>query len=119
MVSEAFRRLLEHFPEHAHALPFVVAATRFDDEGPSFRLDTKTLLTALIIAVITGVATAAWATYSTAKELTVQFSYLSRQIAETQAKVDQHSSSATANQLALAERMARVETQIGMQGNRK
>jgi hypothetical protein len=110
---------LEHFPDTRTRFLSWLRLTRFDDEGPSFRLDTKTLLTALIIAVITGVATAAWATYSTAKELTVQFSYLSRQIAETQAKVDQHSSSAIANQLALSERMARVETMIGMQGNRK
>lgn len=115
MISETFHRLLEHFPDHAHALPFVVASTRLhDDDSPSFRVDTKTLFTALLIAIVTGAAAAAWATYSTAKELAVQFSYLSRQIAETQAKVDQHSASGIANQLALAERMTRVETMVSM-----
>ncbi len=122
MISETFRRLLEHFPDHAHAIPFVVAATRFDDDEPSFRLDTKTLFTALIIALVTGAATAAWATYSTTKELSIQFSYVAKQIAETQVEVARSNAAVVANQLAVAELKAKVETMhsmSGMQGNQK
>lgn len=121
MVSETLQRLMEHFPDHARAIPFFVAATRYDDDSPSIRVDVKTLITALIVALVTGIAGAAWATYSTTKELGIQFAYLSRQIEATSKKVEEHNAAAIADRQAIFERIIRIEAMNGMSGteNRK
>ena len=119
MISETFHRLLEHFPDHAHSIPFVVAATRYTDDDPVFRIDTKTLITAVVVALVTGVAGAAWATYSTTKELGIQFSYLSKQIEATAQKVEKHNEIAVEERAKFLERMAKMEAMMGISGEKK
>ena len=117
MISDTLHRIIEHFPDHARSIPFLVAATRFsDDDGPSFRIDTKTLITAVVVALVTGVAGAAWATYSTTKELGIQFSYLSKQIEATAQKVERHNEIAVEERAKFLERLAKMETMMGVSG---
>jgi hypothetical protein len=102
--------LMQHLPDH---LPFWISATRaaeFGEDGS--KLDIRSLVTALIISVSTALASS-WAT---TRDLTTKFEFISRQLAETSAKVEQMNESKHKEMAAVSERLTRIETMNSMNG---